>query len=80
MLRARDFGDRGESGTKNKDTTDEEGIHGGSEPDAEELEVLVEGHSPSADLLASSYAHQLEQMGMIQEATFVLLHLEGSLG
>ena len=40
----------------------------------------VEGHSPSADLLANSYALQLEQMGMIQEAVFVLLHLESSAG
>ncbi|ESK88082.1 nucleoporin nup189 [Moniliophthora roreri MCA 2997] len=40
----------------------------------------VEGHSPSADLLANSYALQLEQMGLIQEATFVLLHIEGSIG
>ena len=40
----------------------------------------VEGHSPSADLLTNSYASQLEQLGMIQEAVFVLLHLEGSAG
>lgn len=40
----------------------------------------VEGHSPSADLLANSYASQLEQLGMIQEAVFVLLHLEASAG
>ncbi|KAI0822929.1 nuclear protein 96-domain-containing protein [Trametes gibbosa] len=40
----------------------------------------VEGHSPSADLLANSYASQLEQLGMIQEAVFVLLHIEGSAG
>ncbi|KAJ8472744.1 hypothetical protein ONZ45_g16544 [Pleurotus djamor] len=40
----------------------------------------VEGHSPSADLLTSSYALQLEGSGMIQEALFVLLHIEGSLG
>ncbi|KAI0631003.1 nuclear protein 96-domain-containing protein [Trametes polyzona] len=40
----------------------------------------VEGHSPSADLLANSYASQLEQLGMIQEAVFVLLHVEGSAG
>ncbi|KAI0642596.1 nuclear protein 96-domain-containing protein [Trametes meyenii] len=40
----------------------------------------VEGHSPSADLLANSYASQLEQLGMIQEAAFVLLHVEGSAG
>jgi nuclear pore complex protein Nup98-Nup96 len=40
----------------------------------------AEGHSPSADLLTSSYAHQLEQLGLIQEATFVLLHIESSTG
>ncbi|KAH9941590.1 nuclear protein 96-domain-containing protein [Epithele typhae] len=40
----------------------------------------VEGHSPSADLLANSYASQLEQLGMVQEAAFVLLHLESSTG
>ena len=39
-----------------------------------------EGHSPTADLLASSYAFELESWGMIQEAAFVLLHLEGSSG
>ncbi|KAF5369066.1 hypothetical protein D9758_002925 [Tetrapyrgos nigripes] len=46
--------------------------------DDEEDEVV--GHSPSADLLASSYALQLEQLGLIQEAVFVLLHIEGSAG
>ncbi|THH28963.1 hypothetical protein EUX98_g5225 [Antrodiella citrinella] len=40
----------------------------------------VEGHSPSADLLANSYAMQLERLGLIQEAAFVLLHIEGSAG
>lgn len=39
-----------------------------------------EGHSPGADLLASYYAQQLEQLGMLQEAIFVLLHIEGSAG
>ena len=38
------------------------------------------GHSPSADVLASTYALQLEQQDLIQEAAFVLLHLEGSSG
>ena len=41
---------------------------------------LMEGHSPSADLLASSYAFQLEAQGMLQEAVFVLSHVEGSMG
>ena len=48
--------------------------------DGAEEEPEVEGHSPSADLLANSYAIQLEQAGMLQEAVFVLLHLEGSAG
>ncbi|KAF9256599.1 hypothetical protein L218DRAFT_189569 [Marasmius fiardii PR-910] len=73
VLRARDFGDRGEAGLRNVMANDEQ-------IDESEPDDLVEGHSPSADLLASSYAHQLEEMGMIQEATFVLLHLEGSYG
>ncbi|CDO77082.1 hypothetical protein BN946_scf184473.g26 [Trametes cinnabarina] len=48
--------------------------------DEEEEDGGVEGHSPSADLLANSYAAQLEQLGMIQEAVFVLLHIEGPAG
>ena len=46
----------------------------------EEDGVHRDGHSPSADLLASSYAFELESWGMIQEAAFVLLHIEGSAG
>jgi nuclear pore complex protein Nup98-Nup96 len=38
------------------------------------------GHSLSADLLTSSYAFELERLGMLQEAVFVLLHLESSFG
>ncbi|KAJ3921186.1 nuclear protein 96-domain-containing protein [Lentinula edodes] len=49
-------------------------------PDRGDPEPEFEGHSPTADLLTSSYALQLEQQGMIQEAIFVLLHLEGSAG
>ena len=65
-LGVRDFSDRGDTGLQS---------------DAEENEEnRVEGHSPSADLLANSYALQLEQLGMIQEAVFVLLHIEGSAG
>ncbi|KAH9848377.1 nuclear protein 96-domain-containing protein [Lenzites betulinus] len=63
-LRARDLADR--------DTS----VRRGSVDDDDR----VEGHSPSADLLANSYASQLEQLGMIQEAVFVLLHVEGSAG
>jgi len=67
-MRIRDFADRGDPGVD----VDMNGV-------AEEG-LRVEGHSPTADLLASSYAFQLEQMGMIQEALFVLLHVEGSKG
>lgn len=65
-LRIRDLADR-DTSVRRSDEDDED-------------EDDVEGHSPSADLLANSYASQLEQMGMIQEAVFVLLHLEGSAG
>ena len=65
-LRVRDFSDRGDTGLQ-------------LDPQENE-DHRVEGHSPSADLLANSYALQLEQLGMIQEAVFVLLHIEGSLG
>lgn len=63
-MRIRDFADRGDPGV---DSVVEE-------------DYRVEGHSPSADLLTSTYALQLEQLGMIQEALFVLLHIEGSAG
>ncbi|KIJ61588.1 hypothetical protein HYDPIDRAFT_42554 [Hydnomerulius pinastri MD-312] len=66
-MRVRDFADRGDSG----DPRDE--LY-------EDVSGRHEGHSPSADLLASSYAQQLEQLGMLQEAIFVLLHIEGSAG
>ncbi|KAG1786824.1 nuclear protein 96-domain-containing protein [Suillus plorans] len=67
-MRIRDFADRADPGNR-KDAMDDD-----NEQDQHE------GHSPSADLLASSYAHQLEQLGMLQEAVFVLLHIEGSAG
>ena len=68
-LGVRDFADRGEP----------EGRSRGRMDDSDE-DDSVEGHSPSADLLASSYALQLESLGMVQEAIFVLLHIEGSAG
>lgn len=63
-LRIRDLADR-DTSVRHRSGEDDDG---------------VEGHSPSADLLANSYASQLEQLGMIQEAVFVLLHIEGSAG
>ncbi|KAI0301599.1 nuclear protein 96-domain-containing protein [Multifurca ochricompacta] len=67
-MRIRDFSDR-----------DDPGVSRGSQ-EGDDGEEYVEGHSPNADVLASTYALQLEQQDLIQEATFVLLHLEGSSG
>lgn len=64
VMRVRDFADR--------EFVDEE--------DEDEESDEVEGHSPSADLLASAYAGQLEAAKKVQEAVFVLLHVEGSRG
>ncbi|EIW78425.1 hypothetical protein CONPUDRAFT_156410 [Coniophora puteana RWD-64-598 SS2] len=67
-MRIRDFSDR---------------AHLGAWQSSSELngdDISYEGHSPSADILASSYSQQLEQLGMLQEAVFVLLHIEGSAG
>ncbi|KAF9234244.1 nuclear protein 96-domain-containing protein [Melanogaster broomeanus] len=66
-MRVRDMSDRGESGSHGETLDDD-------------VSGRREGHSPSADLLASSYAQQLEYLGMLQEAIFVLLHIEGSAG
>ncbi|KAF8583009.1 hypothetical protein K439DRAFT_1412588 [Ramaria rubella] len=43
-------------------------------------EVNVEGHSHTAARVTCAYAAQLEALGQVQEATFVLLHLESSNG
>jgi nuclear pore complex protein Nup98-Nup96 len=69
-MRVRDFSDRGDPGVHASQGDD-------GRTDADEG---VEGHSPSADLLASGYALQLENLGLLQEAVFVLLHIEGSAG
>ena len=45
-----------------------------------DLDVDVEAHSEMADNVTCAYAAQLEALGQIQEAVFVLLHLEGSDG
>ena len=94
IMRVRDFADRSYPGAKFKGrppgnlTNGFEGS-GGREHSStsssdvskdEDDEGPSEGHSPTADLLTSSYAFELESWGMIQEAAFVLLHLEGSVG
>jgi nuclear pore complex protein Nup98-Nup96 len=72
-MRVRDLADRGRVADDVASSVN--GSEGGSSES-----VRVEGHSPSADLLAAAYAWQLEGMGLVQEATFVLLHIEGSFG
>jgi nuclear pore complex protein Nup98-Nup96 len=67
-MRLRDFSDR-----------DDPGVSRGSQ-ESDDGDARIEGHSPNADVLASTYAMQLEQQDLIQEAAFVLLHLEGSSG
>ena len=44
------------------------------------LELDTEGHSETANSVTCAYAAQLEALGQVQEAAFVLLHLEGSNG
>lgn len=67
-MRIRDFPDRDDPGVTRASQERDDG------------ESQVDGHSPSADVLASTYALQLEQQDLIQEAAFVLLHLESSSG
>jgi nuclear pore complex protein Nup98-Nup96 len=45
-----------------------------------DLELDTEGYSETADSVTCAYAAQLEALGQVQEAAFVLLHLEGSDG
>ncbi|KAG5716102.1 Nuclear pore complex protein Nup98-Nup96 [Termitomyces sp. T112] len=73
-MRVRDFADRGDPVGRTRRMDDE--ISNSDDDDG----IKQEGHSPSADLLTSSYASQLENQGLIQEALFVLLHIEGSIG
>lgn len=46
----------------------------------EDVDSGTEGHSEMADSVTCAYAAQLEGLGQIQEAAFVLLHLEHSEG
>ncbi|KXN87770.1 Nuclear pore complex protein Nup98-Nup96 [Leucoagaricus sp. SymC.cos] len=82
VMRIRDFSDRRPVGS-GKTLVNGGGREGSSE-DEERAgryeKQSVEGHSPTADLLSSAYAFELESWGMIQEAIFVLLHIEGSIG
>lgn len=86
VMRVRDFADRRPVGSR-KTLVNGTGAGKGKEESSEDEEregryerLAVEGHSPTADLLSSAYAFELESWGMIQEAIFVLLHIEGSVG
>ena len=92
IMRVRDFADRSShSGAKSKDKPPGNFFNGFGGTGRGELSSITsrdedddkepsEGHSSTADLLTSSYAFELESRGMIQEAVFVLLHIEGSVG
>ncbi|KAF9010120.1 nuclear protein 96-domain-containing protein [Cyathus striatus] len=87
VMRVRDFADRGDPQAKSKRKKFPNGtlVNGvsGSEKGSDrehDQEDEVDGHSPTADLLTSGYAFELENWGMIQEAAFVTLHVEGSAG
>lgn len=82
VMRIRDFADRRPVGSR-KTLMNGGGREGSSDDEEREgryERLAVEGHSPTADLLSSAYAFELESWGMIQEAIFVLLHIEGSVG
>ena len=70
----------GFGGTGRRELSSSSSISDISRDEDDDDKELSEGHSPTADLLTSSYAFELESRGMIQEAAFVLLHLEGSVG
>jgi nuclear pore complex protein Nup98-Nup96 len=72
-MRVRDFADRSDHGVGNLSGDMDVDRSGDAE---DEGALWGEGHSPTADLVACSYAFQLECLGMIQQAAFVLLHIE----
>ncbi|KAF9567185.1 hypothetical protein CPC08DRAFT_627248 [Agrocybe pediades] len=76
VMRVRDFADRTEPTVRASKRNSENGVI----DDDDVVNSRPEGHSPTANLLTSSYAFELESYGMIQEAAFVLMHLEDSSG
>jgi len=92
VMRVRDFADRSDPAVRPNKRKPKGSLvngfggssHGGRSEDGlnddEDDNAPIEGHSPSANLLTSSYAFELESWGMIQEAVFVLMHLEDSAG
>ncbi|KAJ2925405.1 hypothetical protein H1R20_g11674, partial [Candolleomyces eurysporus] len=85
VMGVRDFADRVQAASskgKGKVNGVPNGIHGQEDDDNSEEDVSPghDGHSHTANLLTSAYAFELEGWGMVQEAAFVLLHLEASEG
>lgn len=72
VLQRRDFGDRIELGLASEDDDMQDEVDG---EDAA-AKPKVQGNSARADTLASSYATQLELLGLWKWSTFILLHLE----
>lgn len=80
-MRIRDFADRAPTYAAGAARR----VNGRSQEDSDDdLDTVANtvglGRSHTADLLTSAYAFQLEGWGMIQEAAFVLLHLEETEG
>lgn len=95
VMRIRDFADRTQLPRQRTQTRRRSGLVNGigrahrrhdssddytTDDFGEDDGIRPEGHSPTADLLTSAYAFELEGWGMLQEAAFVLLHLECSVG
>ncbi|RXW16183.1 hypothetical protein EST38_g9671 [Candolleomyces aberdarensis] len=85
VMRVRDFADRMQAASskgKAKVNGVPNGIHGQEDDDniEEDSSPGHDGHSHTANLLTSAYAFELEGWGKVQEAAFVLLHLEASEG
>lgn len=82
VMRIRDFADRRPTGHR-KTLVNGDGREVTSEDEEREgryERLMAKGHSPTADLLSSTYAFELESWGMVQEAIFVLLHIQNSSG
>jgi len=83
VMKVRDFSDRSNPISRahsGKGHGSQPNGHGLTREGSEDEEGNFRGYSATADLLTSTYAFELESWGLVQEAAFVLLHLEQSAG
>ncbi|GAA5958261.1 hypothetical protein JCM3765_004772 [Sporobolomyces pararoseus] len=76
VLRKRDFEDRLTIGRGEGNEDDEEMMMMMTEEETTTTRPRKEGNSVRADQVTTSYAHQLESLGLWEWSCFVLLHLE----